>query len=106
MVGFLLANPDWGLLSVDVDTELVLAWFGPSGLASIVFALLAIEELTVEPIGEAVGMVALTVLLSVVLHGITAGPAGRRYAHRDGPAEADIDGPRPPRGFLHHSSKD
>jgi hypothetical protein len=54
---------------------LFLGWFGPRGLASVVFALLAIEELGLseEPVAKAVAVVVLTVLLSVILHGITAG---------------------------------
>jgi NhaP-type Na+/H+ or K+/H+ antiporter len=67
-----------------------MAWFGPRGLASVVFALLAIEDLG-EPVEGAVAVVALTVLLSVVLHGVTAGPAGRRFVHGD---EAEAPGPR------------
>lgn len=61
------------------------AWFGPRGLASVVFAVLAVEEL-----GEgsavtdrAIGAIVLTVLLSVALHGITAGPGGRAYVRRE-----------------------
>ena len=66
---------------LDHTSILFMAWFGPRGLASVVFALLAVEEL-----GEgsavtdrAIGAIVLTVLLSVVLHGVTAGPGGRRY---------------------------
>lgn len=61
---------------------LFLGWFGPRGLASVVFALLAVERLAEaeEPlVGRAIATVGLTVLLSVVLHGVTAGPAGRRF---------------------------
>jgi sodium/hydrogen antiporter len=70
-------------------------WFGPRGLASVVFALLAVEELgEASPlVGQAVAAVALTVLLSVVLHGITAGPGGRRYVQRE---RADTDAPTEP----------
>lgn len=62
-----------------------IAWFGPRGLASVVFALLAIEELgpSSAVADRAVGAVALTVLASVVLHGVTAGPGGRRYVQRE-----------------------
>jgi NhaP-type Na+/H+ or K+/H+ antiporter len=62
-----------------------IGWFGPRGLASVVFALLAIEELgeTSPEVGRAVAAVALTVLLSVVLHGITARRGGRRYVHSE-----------------------
>jgi NhaP-type Na+/H+ or K+/H+ antiporter len=70
---------------LDRPSVLFVAWFGPRGLASVVFALLAIEELgeTSPLANQAVAAVALTVLLSVVLHGITAGPGGRRYVQRE-----------------------
>jgi NhaP-type Na+/H+ or K+/H+ antiporter len=66
---------------LDGPSVLFIGWFGPRGLASVVFALLAIERLgdTSAEVGDAVAAVALTVLLSVVLHGISAGPGGRRY---------------------------
>jgi NhaP-type Na+/H+ or K+/H+ antiporter len=84
---------------LDRPTTLFLAWFGPRGLASVVFALLAIEELgeTSEPTNLAVAAVSLTVAASILLHGFTAGPGGRRYTqseHRD-PAT----GPRARRTF-------
>jgi len=63
-------------------------WFGPRGLASVVFALLAVEELGETPlIGEAIAVVALTVLLSVVLHGVSAGPLGSRYVLAEAASE-------------------
>jgi NhaP-type Na+/H+ or K+/H+ antiporter len=65
--------------------RIVIAWFGPRGLASVVFAILAIEELgTAEPVVvEAVGVIAFTVLASVVMHGVTAGVAGSSYVTTD-----------------------
>ena len=69
----------------DAGTLLFLGWFGPRGLASIVFAILAIEELGHSGVaGQAVAIIALTVLLSVILHGISAGPLGRLYARKHG----------------------
>jgi NhaP-type Na+/H+ or K+/H+ antiporter len=66
---------------LDRRTVLFMGWFGPRGLASVVFALLAVEELGETPLVlSAVGAVSLTVLLSVVLHGLSAGPLGSRYA--------------------------
>jgi len=56
---------------------LLIGWFGPRGLASVTFALLALELLG-EAGREPVAVIALTVLLSVVLHGVTAGPVHRR----------------------------
>ena len=57
-----------------------IGWFGPRGLASVVFALLAIEDLEVDDsLRTAVSTIALTVLLSVVLHGVTADLFAARY---------------------------
>ncbi|WP_166872262.1 sodium:proton antiporter [Salinibacterium sp. ZJ450] len=87
---------------LDTGTVLFMGWFGPRGLASVVFALLAIEQLgELEVVGQAVSVVALTVLLSVVLHGVSAGPLGRVYSrgHRDSAAEGLGAGPRSRRPF-------
>ena len=79
-------------------------WFGPRGLASVVFALLAIEELGESPIvGEAIAVVALTVLLSVVLHGVSAGPLGSRYVLAEAGDES-VEAPRSRRPG-HHSAR-
>src|SRR5215217_7669622 len=58
-------------------------WFGPRGLASIVLGLIVVEE---APLlagrDEIEAVVALTVLLSVLLHGLTAAPLSAVYARR------------------------
>jgi sodium/hydrogen antiporter len=62
-------------------TVAFLGWFGPRGLASIVFAVLLIDaegELPNE--GVVLTTVFLTIGLSVLLHGLTAAPLGRHYA--------------------------
>jgi NhaP-type Na+/H+ or K+/H+ antiporter len=66
---------------LDRPSVLFIGWFGPRGLASVVFALLAIEELgeTLPEVHRAVAAVVLTVTLSVVLHGISARSGGLRY---------------------------
>ena len=61
---------------------LFIGWFGPRGLASVVFALLALEDLGPAIATRPVAVIAFTVLLSVVLHGITADPLARRYGPR------------------------
>lgn len=58
---------------------LFVGWFGPRGLASVIFALLALEDLH-DAGTEVVAVIALTVLLSVVGHGLTANPLARRFA--------------------------
>ena len=54
-------------------------WFGPRGLASIVFTLDLVADSGLEEIPLIVTVVGLTVALSVVLHGLSAAPAARRY---------------------------
>ena len=59
-----------------------LGWFGPRGLASILFTLLCVDE-GMLPGGERLeAIVYLTVLLSTVAHGITAYPLAKRYGAR------------------------
>ena len=56
-------------------------WFGPRGLASIVFAILIIDdegELPHE--GVILTTIFITIGLSVLAHGVTAAPLSRRYA--------------------------
>jgi NhaP-type Na+/H+ or K+/H+ antiporter len=57
-----------------------MGWFGPRGLASIVLALIALERVEVFP-GQNTFILAvfITVLFSVVAHGITALPLTNRY---------------------------
>ncbi len=65
----------------DRPTTLFVGWFGPRGLASVVFGLLAVEELGVSDPGVQVALqtIALTIVLSVVAHGISARPLTTRY---------------------------
>ncbi len=74
----------------DWRSVVFIGWFGPRGLASVVFALIALEDLHDVPgaVGEVVATIGLTVLLSVLLHGLTAGPLVGWYAgHRPPGAE-------------------
>ncbi len=62
-------------------TMLFIGWFGPRGLASIVFLVIGLEGLGAGGIDAApvVSAVSWTVLLSVILHGLSAGPLARAY---------------------------
>jgi NhaP-type Na+/H+ or K+/H+ antiporter len=65
-------------------TVLFVGWFGPRGLASIVFlviGLVGLEEAGVDP-GPLLAVIGWTVLLSVILHGLTAGPLAAAYGRR------------------------
>jgi NhaP-type Na+/H+ or K+/H+ antiporter len=64
---------------------LLVGWFGPRGLASVVFALLALEDLGQPAASQAVAVITVTVLLSVIAHGATADPLARRLGPRLAP---------------------
>jgi len=59
-------------------TIIYLGWFGPRGLASIVFAVLVVEA-NIPHAATIVDATALTVTASIVLHGLSSGPLTKRY---------------------------
>ncbi len=66
------------LMGLRRPTIAFLGWFGPRGLASIVFGVVVLEaELDVGD--ELFDVIALTVLLSVFAHGLSATPGAARY---------------------------
>jgi NhaP-type Na+/H+ or K+/H+ antiporter len=74
-------------------TSAFLGWFGPRGLASVLFVLLILEEVDIDNEATVFTVVIFTVALSVLLHGVTAGPAARRYgmlSQRMGPCEENM----------------
>jgi NhaP-type Na+/H+ or K+/H+ antiporter len=60
-------------------TVAFMGWFGPRGLASVVFTLLALEEIEQSGGGMLLETITWTILLSVMLHGISAPPLAARY---------------------------
>jgi sodium/hydrogen antiporter len=67
-----------------------LGWFGPRGLASIVFAVILVEEGGIVHESTIATTAAFTVGLSVLLHGLTAAPFAQRYGdwYRSHPRDA------------------
>jgi NhaP-type Na+/H+ or K+/H+ antiporter len=63
-----------------LPTALYMGWFGPRGIASLVFAALVIEETETAQAETMVTIVVLVVALSVVLHGMTAHAGSNTYA--------------------------
>jgi NhaP-type Na+/H+ or K+/H+ antiporter len=61
-------------------TVLFLGWFGPRGLASIVFGVVVVEASGLPHTSELVLALTATIALSVFAHGVTAAPLARRYA--------------------------
>ena len=70
---------------------LFMGWFGPRGLASIVLGLIVVAEAPQLAGREEIELVvALTVLLSVLLHGVSAAPLSSVYARKVDGMVADV----------------
>lgn len=69
------------------ETRLFIGWFGPRGLASIVFVVIVLQH-TLIVREQLAATVICTILLSVVLHGITANPWARRFSQREANPES------------------
>lgn len=102
-LGEILTQPDWrpivyallsltfirmfpvylsvGGLGLERDSKLFMGWFGPRGLASIVFVVM-VNEAKVPGVETLTHAVTWTILFSVVLHGISANPMAASYAKR------------------------
>jgi NhaP-type Na+/H+ or K+/H+ antiporter len=85
---------------LDRATTLFMGWFGPRGLASIVLGLVFVERELHAP-GDTTmqGVILVTILLSILLHGFTAQPGIAWYARRlgsspSGAPDLDDRGPR------------
>lgn len=61
-------------------TVAFLGWFGPRGLASIVFALIVVQESDLPQTPTILVATYFTVGLSALLHGVSAAPLADRYA--------------------------
>lgn len=64
---------------VKLPTQLFLGWFGPRGLASILFVLLILEKSEVAHRNELLTITIVTVGLSALLHGVSAAPFANLY---------------------------
>ncbi len=76
MVPVALALAGSGL---DRFTVGLVGWFGPRGLASVVFGLIAYDTLDPAAANQVLAVVVVTVTFSVVAHGLSAGPVAARY---------------------------
>jgi NhaP-type Na+/H+ or K+/H+ antiporter len=61
-------------------TVAFLGWFGPRGLASIVFAVILIDDTELPHHRTLLLAIAVTIAISVYAHGLTARPLTERYA--------------------------
>ena len=63
-----------------MQTVAFVGWFGPRGLASIVFTVIALETGSLAHASDITVAVGFTIVLSVYLHGLSAKPLTDRYA--------------------------
>lgn len=90
------------------DTVALMGWFGPRGLASVVFTLMSLEHFKAadKAVDTLIAAATWTILFSVVAHGLSATPLSTWYARRleaatQPPAElADMSELRPRRSLL------
>ncbi|GIU02864.1 cation:proton antiporter [Shewanella algidipiscicola] len=68
---------------LDLSTKLFIAWFGPRGIASILYVLIVVHEIgSMQGFATLYAVVTVTVLLSILAHGLSAQPLANRYARR------------------------
>jgi sodium/hydrogen antiporter len=75
---------------LDRATVAFIGWFGPRGLASVVFALIAFDSLEPRDGNRVLAVVTATVVLSVIAHGITAAPLAARYGRHAAALQAHL----------------
>lgn len=65
---------------LDMSTVLFIGWFGPRGIASILYTLTIVHEIgSIKGHEEIYAVISLTIFLSIILHGISAQPFVSRY---------------------------
>ena len=67
---------------LDWPTIAFVGWFGPRGIASVLYLLIVVTTLGLSGYEHALSIIVLTVLLSVVAHGVSAVPLSKLYASR------------------------
>lgn len=63
----------------NLKDKLFIGWFGPRGIASVLYLLIAAGQLGLQGYEKALSLIVLTVLLSTFLHGLTSVPLTSLY---------------------------
>lgn len=77
-------------LNLQWTTKAFLSWFGPRGVASVLYGLLLLEEQAIMERELIFSVVVITVLMSIFAHGLTAFPAANGYARHMEQASEDM----------------
>ncbi len=76
---------------VDWRTIAFIGWFGPRGIASVLYLLMAIAAIGFAGYEQVMSVIVLTVMISVFAHGITAVPLSQRYGRSVSSAAPESD---------------
>ena len=66
---------------LDWQTITFIGWFGPRGIASVLYLLMAVAAIGFEGYEQVMSVIVLTIMISVYAHGISATPLSRRYGN-------------------------
>jgi len=70
-------------LKLSLFSNLFIGWFGPRGIASILYVMIVAQKIDVIEGHETLfGVISLTILLSIILHGLSASPLASLYKNR------------------------
>lgn len=68
---------------MDILTILFIGWFGPRGIASILYVLIVVHQIgSIKGHETMYAVITLTILLSIFLHGLSAQPLARLYGKK------------------------
>ena len=65
---------------LDLKTKMFIGWFGPRGIASVLYLLIVVDQLGVAGNETFLSVIVMTIMLSVILHGISAVPFTKIFA--------------------------
>ena len=73
----------FGRFKLNLGTRLFIGWFGPRGIASILYILVAVHQLEgIKDHEQIFAVASLTILLSIILHGLSAKPLAVYYSKK------------------------
>jgi len=64
---------------LDKPTIAFIGWFGPRGIASVLYLLMAVAAIGLEGYERVMSVIVLTIMISVYAHGLSATPLSERY---------------------------
>lgn len=88
LVPVLIAIAD---LQLRFFTRLFIGWFGPRGIASILFGILVLESMDFGLQDDVFHIVTITVLASIFIHGLSAKPAADWYSSNMAEMSQEVD---------------